>query len=385
MEVVLISYRGKVFEYSFDNATTARQLAERVVKDTGVAFETIKLLFKDAGGKSTSLQPFREPDALLRSTGMQAGAKVLLMASSASIITALREAKDDPTVAGFNHELKTAQRRRLRGGAAVTLPKGPYTFQDFRALQGPAFAYPPPSEALRLLHRLAADPGVVAIMEKHRWTVGLLSEMPPEGKVGVSPVCILGLNVNHGQEIQLRLRTDDLKGFRHYTRIRMTLCHELAHMVWGEHDNNFKALNSQLLKEVEALDWTRGAYAQDAGSPGSGSTGFETWVDPDDVMAVTAQTSGKTLRALSGPSHIAPPPADPRAAARTAALARLGGQLPASSRDSEITPSHILPRAAMDDDGLDDRESSWAISGLGHDDVATEAKEEELMKLGCLD
>ena len=74
-----------------------------------------------------------------------------------------------------------------------------------------------PQEALKLLHRLAADPGIVGIMTKHRWSVGLLSEMPPEGKVGVSPVCILGVNINRGQEISLRLRTDDLKGFRRYT------------------------------------------------------------------------------------------------------------------------------------------------------------------------
>lgn len=73
-----------------------------------------------------------------------------------------------------------------------------------------------PSEAIKLLHRLAADPGIIGIMSKHRWTVGLLSEMPPEGKVGVSPVCILGVNINAGQEISLRLRTDDLKGFRRY-------------------------------------------------------------------------------------------------------------------------------------------------------------------------
>lgn len=64
-----------------------------------------------------------------------------------------------------------------------------------------------------------------------RWGVGLLSEMPPEGKVGVSAMCILGVNINRGQEISLRLRTDDLKGFRRYDRIRETLCHELAHMV----------------------------------------------------------------------------------------------------------------------------------------------------------
>lgn len=60
--------------------------------------------------------------------------------------------------------------------------------------------------------RLAADPGIVAVMARHRWSVGLLSEMPPEGKVGVSPVCVLGVNINRGQEISLRLRTDDLKG-----------------------------------------------------------------------------------------------------------------------------------------------------------------------------
>lgn len=27
-------------------------------------------------------------------------------------------------------------------------------------------------------------------------------------------VCVLGYNVNHGQEISLRLRTDDWQGFR---------------------------------------------------------------------------------------------------------------------------------------------------------------------------
>lgn len=69
---------------------------------------------------------------------------------------------------------------------------------------------------MKLLHRLAADPGIAGIMTKHRWSVGLLSEMPPDGKVGVSPVCILGFNINAGQEISLRLRTDDLKGFRRH-------------------------------------------------------------------------------------------------------------------------------------------------------------------------
>jgi WLM domain len=33
-------------------------------------------------------------------------------------------------------------------------------------------------------------------------------------QVGVSDVCVMGLNENHGQTIRLRLRTDDLQGFR---------------------------------------------------------------------------------------------------------------------------------------------------------------------------
>jgi WLM domain len=65
--------------------------------------------------------------------------------------------------------------------------------------------------------------------------------------------CLLGLNINAGQEIKLRLRTADLKGFRKYQIIRETLVHELTHNVWGEHDNNFKELNSRLLRECVRL------------------------------------------------------------------------------------------------------------------------------------
>ena len=55
-----------------------------------------------------------------------------------------------------------------------------------------------------------------------------------EGKVGVDPVCVLGLNVNKGQEIKLRLRTDDLQVFRKILTIKKTLYHELTHNVHSE-------------------------------------------------------------------------------------------------------------------------------------------------------
>ncbi len=87
---------------------------------------------------------------------------------------------------------------------------GPYTFASYEVLSQPGLS-PPPSEATKLLHKLAADPGIVDVMRKNSWRVGKLSEMAPEGKEGISPMCILGVNINAGQEISLRLRTDDLK------------------------------------------------------------------------------------------------------------------------------------------------------------------------------
>jgi hypothetical protein len=84
-----------------------------------------------------------------------------------------------------------------------------------------------------------------------RFKVGLLSEMPPTDFMDDTRAvsCLLGLNINRGQEIKLRLRTNDLRGFRNYQKIRETLVHELTHNVWSGHDNNFKTLNSQLLRE----------------------------------------------------------------------------------------------------------------------------------------
>ena len=66
-------------------------------------------------------------------------------------------------------------------------------------------------------------------MAKHKWNVGSLAELYPDGKVGESAVCVMGLNENKGQRIELRIRTDDLKGFRKILSIRKVLFHELAH------------------------------------------------------------------------------------------------------------------------------------------------------------
>jgi hypothetical protein len=94
---------------------------------------------------------------------------------------------------------------------------------------------PNPSSALNLLRRLSTDPAIGHIMLTHRFSVGLLTELAPHEQPGLD-----GRNIHTGQAItiKLRLRTHRYDTFRSYSDIRRTLCHELAHNVWIEHDND---------------------------------------------------------------------------------------------------------------------------------------------------
>lgn len=55
-------------------------------------------------------------------------------------------------------------------------------FQKIETLPG----LPEEETAQKILETLADDPGIRAVLEKHRWTVGALCELYPEGKVGIS-------------------------------------------------------------------------------------------------------------------------------------------------------------------------------------------------------
>jgi hypothetical protein len=393
---------------------TCADLATALASEFGVAPHTIKLLVP--GGKGL-LRLEEQGAAPLEQAGIRPGARLKMMASAAAAVEAVRRQRDDALTRGFEGELRRELQRSGAATAGPRLPSGPYTFQRYEAWQRPGLA-PPPTEALKLLHRLAADPGIVGVMSEHKWTVGLLSEMPPEGKVGVSPVCILGVNINRGQEISLRLRTDDLKGFRRYDRIRETLMHELAHMVWGEHDDNFKQLNSQLRRECDAHDW-RGAAARSLAGPAfEGGLQYDLPPERQTVMQQTAVSSGQTLRQLAG-GQAAVAPADAKVAAAEAALRRSG--VAPSAAVVESSKSKVFSRGDLvlytQRDGTQEQakvvavdlsvqppsygielpggsyreteggrlqalpEQPPAVEGLGHRDAATEAKEDAARQL----
>ncbi|KAJ2992180.1 hypothetical protein HDV02_003247 [Globomyces sp. JEL0801] len=94
--------------------------------------------------------------------------------------------------------------------------------------------------ARNLLQKIRDDYGIKTIMREREWRVSLLKELHPNEKT------ILGYNQNKGQIIALRLRTDDLSGFRSYESIIKVMLHELAHMIFSEHDEHFHRLDREL-------------------------------------------------------------------------------------------------------------------------------------------
>ena len=162
-------------------------------------------------------------------------------------------------VMSMEEEDRRLERRLDLSGArdpTMERPASEWTFQALEVLEWPTT--PPPEEALKLLRKIAYAPGVVALMQQRRWSVLRLTELTPIGQVGVDPACLLGYNRGRGLEISLRLRTDDLRGFRNLAVINKTLYHELAHMEFDEHDIAFKELASEVAREAERLDWTKG-------------------------------------------------------------------------------------------------------------------------------
>ncbi|KAK3680955.1 hypothetical protein LTR37_021011 [Vermiconidia calcicola] len=173
-----------------------------------------------------------------------------------------------------------------------------YTFHTIRPLP----YLPNPEKSQRFLERLREDAGIKTSMRKHGFAVGLLTEMnPAEHTTHESRT--LGLNRNRGEVIELRLRTDAYDGYRDYKVIRKTLCHELAHNVWGEHDQHFWKLCREIEAEVDKNDYRRGGR----------SVGSEEFFNPDDEgMDEEADGGGwsggeYTLGGASGRSSSAAP------------------------------------------------------------------------------
>eukprot|EP00041_Stephanoeca_diplocostata_P037970 m.1463190 g.1463190 ORF g.1463190 m.1463190 type:complete len:567 (+) comp25134_c0_seq52:212-1912(+) len=234
--------------------------------------------------KGADLAALQQDDATLEAVGLNNRSKVLLIGTEdGQRDSFLREEKAIARRDQARDNARERQRRR-RGGNIIKLSgvqPDEYTFTEISPLENLPPGVPGPYEAESLLRRLANDRGIRAIMQEHKWTVHRLTEFAPSlstGIVGVTDSCLLGYNKNKGQEISLRLRTDDFEGFRYYNIIVETLIHELCHMEHSDHDAAFWRLNSQLTKEYKTLDWqaSTGRYAV-----GGGTATSVAWADHD--------------------------------------------------------------------------------------------------------
>ncbi|XP_008811148.2 uncharacterized protein LOC103722385 [Phoenix dactylifera] len=261
---ILVIWRGRELKVDVNQHSKVRELGQKLQILTNVKPDTMRLLVPQSTNKRSKLiTPFSDVHSSLslQEVSILEGKPIRMMGVFDDEIEEVSQngKKPDLRILGFDEEEKRLRQRMLnKPQVSLKLPQGSYIFCDFRTLNIPGIELnPPPSEALRRMHMLACDPGIIAVMNKHRWRVGIMTEMAPVGYVGISPKCLLGFNKNQGEEISLRLRTDNLKGFRKYESIKGTLLHELAHMVYSEHDANFFALNKQLNEEATSLDWTK--------------------------------------------------------------------------------------------------------------------------------
>ncbi|KAK7185468.1 hypothetical protein DPSP01_001917 [Paraphaeosphaeria sporulosa] len=245
-----LTHHGSPITFTFAQDATVADLSERVASELSIPALNQKFLVSPKTGLLKP--PFK--DATLPLSSLQ-GKKINLMGSTIAEVTSLNDSISKAAAPRRPGPIKAATPARNRDWKKVQ-EEAQYTFHTLRPLP----YLPNPDRSLRFLERLRDDAGIKAAMRTHKFSVPLLTEMDPAMHT-THESRTLGLNRNQGEVIELRLRTDAYDGYRDYKTIRKTLCHELAHNVWGPHDRNFWELCKQIEREVDRDDWTRGGHS----------------------------------------------------------------------------------------------------------------------------
>lgn len=247
---ISFSHHGNFHTFEFPPDSTISNLADQIFFSLSIPQANQKLMITPKLG----LLKYPFPDPLLPLSSLL-NKKIVLLAPLPSELSSLSQASTASRPRQRSSPLKSATPARHRDWRKVQ-DEATYTFGTIVPLP----YLPNPEKSRRFLERLRNDAGIKASMRIHRTSVGVLTEMnPAEHTTHESRT--LGLNRNRGEVIELRLRTDAYDGYRDYKIIRKTLCHELAHNVFGEHDRNFWDLTNTIEKEVEENDWRAGGHA----------------------------------------------------------------------------------------------------------------------------
>jgi len=244
-----IHHHGEAHEVSLPESWKLSDLSSHIAEHLAIPASHQKFMITPKVG--TLKPPFATDHPLSSLTNK----KIVLMGSSTAEISDLSTRLKAATAQRRPSPIKPATPAKTRDWRR-TKEESTYTFHQI----APLAHLPDPAKSARYLTRLAHDAGIVAAMRAHKFSVGLLTEMDPAAHT-THASRTLGLNRNAGEVIELRLRTDAADGYRDYRGVRRTLCHELAHNVFAEHDRRFWDLTRRLEREVERADWTSGGRA----------------------------------------------------------------------------------------------------------------------------
>ncbi|KAJ5554173.1 hypothetical protein N7513_004132 [Penicillium frequentans] len=254
-----VHHQGTAHSFNFPSTATLEDLGSEIEATLNIPISNQKLLISPKPGMRKAPYP---PTPLSELPLSSPKFKITLLGTPAKEIADLHKQSSDTkkreearlsALAAARRTNKANASRSAGGVHTLSSSSNNYTFA--RCL--PLSYLPNPERSLQFLERLRDDPGIRAAMAKHKFSVPLLTEMNPAEHT-TSESRTLGLNRNKGEVIELRLRTDAYDGYRDYRTIRKTLCHELAHCVFGPHDRDFWDLTSQIEKEVERADWKSG-------------------------------------------------------------------------------------------------------------------------------
>lgn len=255
---VILTYKSQLHTYSLaEHSNTVSRLKDIIHQELDLPPTTQKLLAK---GK------------VLQDDDSVPDGKIMLIASSPESIAAVKlQAQKQAEIAA-----RRAAAPKMKATLKSTVKQGSeYRFHRIASLQH----LHEPERAQAFLERLANDSSIKRLMDLHHLTVGLLTEMDPRLHTRHDSKT-LGLNKNGGEEILLRLRTDELDGYRDYRGVKSTLIHELVHNRVNDHPREFWDLFRDWSAEVES--WERGSRVahgdvyipeeSDSGAAWSGAT-----------------------------------------------------------------------------------------------------------------
>lgn len=255
-----VHHHGTAHIIQVSASATLQDLSFEIERVLNIPIDNQKLLIAPKPGMQKAPFPPTLLSAILQTSSPKF--KITLLGTPAKAIADLHEqsASEQRRQESRAAALSAARRNKQtpsssRSGGIHTISSSANNYTFHRLL--PLSYLPNPDRSLDFLKRLRDDPGIRAAMTKHKFSVPLLTEMNPAEHT-TSESRTLGLNRNKGEVIELRLRTDAYDGYRDYRTIRKTLCHELAHCVFGPHDRDFWDLTSQIEKEVERADWKSG-------------------------------------------------------------------------------------------------------------------------------